>query len=71
MKLASKVTKLIVKNAGVDEDTVKIVEGVSDAAENQAEAGTDASIADRVKMAGGDGAGMVADNVDDPYISVS
>ena len=55
----------------MDEDTVNIVGGVADAANNQAEAGTDASIADRVKMAGGDGAGMVADNVDDPYISVS
>jgi len=55
----------------VDEDTANIVEGVADAAENQASADRDASIADRLKMAGGDAAGMVADNVDNEYVSVS
>ncbi len=55
----------------MDEDTVNIVGGVADAANNQAEAGTDASITDRVKMASGDGAGMVSNITDDPYISVS
>ncbi len=42
-----------------------------DAAENQASADRDASLADRLKMAGGDAAGMVADNVDNPYVAVS
>ena len=55
----------------VDEDTANIVEGVADAAENQASADRDATLTDRLKMAGGDAAGMVADNVDDPYITVS
>lgn len=36
----------------VDENTADIIEGVADAAENQAEAGRDATIADRLKMAG-------------------
>ncbi len=55
----------------VDEDTANIIEGVADAAENQASADGDASLADRLKMAGGDTAGMVADNVDNPYVAVS
>lgn len=38
--------------AGVDEDVVNIVEGVADAVENQADASRDATIADRLKMAG-------------------
>ena len=36
----------------VDEDTANIVEGVADAAQNQAEADRDATIADRLKTAG-------------------
>lgn len=55
----------------VDEDTANIIEGVADAAENQASADRDASLTDRLKMAGGDAAGMVADNVDNPYVTVS
>ena len=52
-KLASQVTKLVVKQSGlVDEETAEIVGGVADAVQNQAEAGRDASIADRLKMAG-------------------
>ena len=40
-------------NVGVvDEDTANIIEGVADAAQNQAEADRDATIADRLKMAG-------------------
>ena len=39
-------------NTGVDEDVVKVVEGVADAVENQAEAGRDATMTDRLKMAG-------------------
>ncbi len=70
-KIATKVTKLVAKNAGVDEDTMDVVEGVADAAENQADAGRDATLADRVKMAGGDTVGIVGDNVDNQYVSVS
>ena len=36
----------------VDEDTANVIEGVADAAQNQAEADRDATIADRLKMAG-------------------
>ena len=49
---------------------MEVVDGVADAVENQAEAGRDATIADRFKMAAGDSAGMVSDNVDNPYVSV-
>ena len=69
-KIATKVTKLVAKNSGLDEDTVNVVEGVADAAENQAEAGRDATLADRVKMAAGDTTGIVGDNVDNQYVSV-
>ena len=44
---------------------------MADAAENQASADRDASITDRLKMAGGDTAGMVGDNVDNQYVGVS
>jgi len=64
------VTKLVVKNSGLDEDTVNVIEDVADAAENQADAGRDATLADRVKMAAGDTAGIVGDNVDNQYVSV-
>ena len=70
-KLATKVSKLVIKNSGLDDDTANALEGVTDAAENQAEAGRDASLTDRVKMATGDTAGIVGDNVDNPYVSVS
>ena len=36
----------------VDEDTANVIEGVADAAQNQAEADRDATITDRLKMAG-------------------
>ncbi len=55
----------------VDEDTANIIEGVADAVENQADADRDASLTDRLKVAGGDASGMVADNVDNPYVTVS
>lgn len=55
----------------VDENTASIIEGAADAAENQASADRDASITDRLKMAGGDAAGMVGDNVDNEYVGVS
>ena len=42
----------IVPHTGVDEDVVNVVEGVADAVENQADAGRDATLADRLKMAG-------------------
>ena len=74
-KLAASITKLAARSAAsagvVDSDTADIVEGVADAAQNQAEAGRDATVADRVKMAAGDSAGVVADNVDNTYVSVS
>ena len=39
-------------DSGIDENIVSIVEGVADAVENQADAGRDATLADRLKMAG-------------------
>ena len=54
----------------MDQDKIDIVEGVADAAENQADAGRDATVADRLKMATGDTAGIVGDNVDNQYVSV-
>ena len=39
-------------HAGVDEDVVNVVEGVADAVENQADADRDATLSDRLKMAG-------------------
>ncbi len=48
-------SKSVLKDYGlVDDDTAQLVGGVLDAVENQAEAGRDASIADRLKMAGRD-----------------
>ena len=47
-----------------------MVDGVTDAVENQADAGRDATLGDRIKMAAGDSAGLVSDNVDNPYVSV-
>ena len=45
--------KKAVKESGVvDADTANTVCSVADAAENQAEAGRDASVTDRLKMAG-------------------
>ena len=45
--------KHIVRESGlVDDDVADIVEGVADAVENQADASRDASITDRIKMAG-------------------
>ncbi len=74
-KLAASLTKTAVRAAAasgaVDQDTVDNVEAGADAVKNQAEAGRDATVADRLKMAAGDTAGIVADNVDDPYVSVS
>ena len=47
------ITKKAVNESGlVDEDTANVISSVADAAENQAEAGRDASITDRLKMAG-------------------
>ena len=37
---------------GVDENVVKVVEGAADAVENQVDAGRDATLAGRLKMAG-------------------
>ena len=37
---------------GVDENVVNAVEGVADAVENQADADRDATLSDRLKMAG-------------------
>ncbi len=48
-------SKSALKDSGlVDDDTAQLVGGVMDAVENQAEAGRDASIADRLKMVGRD-----------------
>ena len=53
VKLAAKITKIVAKNSGlVDDETADIISGVADAAENQAEAGRDATITDRLKMGG-------------------
>lgn len=42
----------MVKDSGVvDEDTANVISAVADAAENQVEAGRDASVTDRIKMA--------------------
>ena len=43
---------VVITHAGVDEDAVNIVEGVADAVENQANADRDATLSDRLKMAG-------------------
>ena len=48
-KIGTQVAKLVAKEAGVDDD---LVEGAADVVENQVEAGRDASVKDRVKMAG-------------------
>ncbi len=48
-------SKSALKDSGlVDDDTAQLVGGALDAVENQAEAGRDASMADRLKMAGRD-----------------
>lgn len=53
VKLSTKIMKHIVRESGlVDDDVADIVEGVADAVENQADASRDASIGDRLKMAG-------------------
>lgn len=53
VKLAAKITKIVAKNSGlVDDETADIISAVADAAENQAEAGRDATITDRLKMGG-------------------
>ena len=69
--MVSKVTKLVLRNAPVDPEVVDVAEGVAEAAENQADAGRDATLGDRLKMATGDAAGIVGDNVDNQYVSVS
>lgn len=52
-KVGSDIVKKFVKDSGlVDEDTANIVEGVADGVKNQAEADRDASVTDRLKMAG-------------------
>lgn len=52
-KFGSELAKKFVKDSGlVDEDTANIIEGVADGVEHQAEAGRDASLTDRAKMAG-------------------
>ena len=43
---------VLLLNAGVDENVVNVVEGVADAVENQADADRDATLSDRLKMAG-------------------
>ena len=50
--LSTEFANLINNNAGVDEDVVNVVEGVADAVENQADADRDATLSDRLKMAG-------------------
>ena len=74
-KLAASLSKVAVRMAvasgHADAETVERVDAAATAVENQAEAGRDASIGDRVKMAAGDTAGAVSDNVDNPYVSVS
>lgn len=43
----------MIKDTGlVDEETAGVISSVADAAENQGEAGRDATITDRLKMAG-------------------
>ena len=39
-------------NTGVDENVANVVEGAADAVENQANADRDATLSDRLKMAG-------------------
>ena len=47
------ISKKVVKDSGlVDEETAGAIGSVADAVENQAEAGRDASVTDRLKMAG-------------------
>lgn len=49
----SQTSKSALKDTGlVDDSTADLVGGAMDAVENQAEAGRDASVADRLKMAG-------------------
>ncbi len=46
-------SKAALKNSGiVDDDTANLIGGAVDMVENQAEAGRDATVADRLKMAG-------------------
>ena len=70
-KIAAKIAKLVSKNAPVDPEVAKNVESAADAVEKQADAKEGTSLADRAKMAGGDAAGMVGDNVDNQYVKVS
>ena len=67
-KIAAKIVKLVSKNAPVDPEVAKNVESAADAVEKQADAKEGTSLA---KMAGGDAAGMVGDNVDNQYVKVS
>ena len=51
--LVQQLSKKVIKDTGlVDEETAGAISSVADAAENQAEAGRDATITDRLKMAG-------------------
>ena len=51
--MASQFTKLIVKESGiVDEETADTIGNVAEAVEKQADADRDASMTDRLKMAG-------------------
>ena len=52
-KFTARITSFFVRESGlVDDDVAKVVEGVADAVENQADASGDASVTDRLKMAG-------------------
>ena len=52
-KVGAQITKKFVRDSGlVDENTANIVEGVAGGVQNQAEASRDASVTDRLKMAG-------------------
>ncbi|XP_019858958.1 PREDICTED: uncharacterized protein LOC109587164 [Amphimedon queenslandica] len=69
-KFGAGIVKKFVKDSGlVDEQTANIIEGAADAVQDQAEADHNTSLADRAKMAVGDGAGIIGDNVDNQYVS--
>lgn len=74
-KVAVMVSKTAIRMAAatgqVDHNTIKLVDRVADAVENQADAGRDATLLDRAKTFAGDSAGLVSEAVDNPYVSVS
>eukprot|EP00731_Ephydatia_muelleri_P016371 Em0009g795a len=69
-KLVAKMTRKAIRQSGLDDKTADILDDAVDVVEDQADASRNATVSDRVKMAGSGVAGKVGKNVDNDVVDM-